>query len=218
MYYNNSNIADIDLSKYDRLVTLGCSFTRYRWATWADLLAQDMPNAEYTNLGKCGAGNSYIQTMLSQAKRKMSLANKDLVVICWSTFYREDKWIDGQWRTPGNVFGRSDVFSDEYFKQHVDVQGMTMRDCAIIDTVTQSLKQEEFDSFALNREKVIFPNRPTIIYLPKLASGEYGFIGEYHPDTARGSLVVLPLREYTAQQQSNSLHTQPDKGGEDVNK
>ena len=77
---------------------------------------------------------------------------------------------------------------------------------------------EEFDSFALNREKVIFPNRPTIIYLPKLASGEYGFIGEYHPDTARGSLVVLPLHEYTAQQQSSSLQTQPDKGGEDVNK
>ena len=77
---------------------------------------------------------------------------------------------------------------------------------------------EEFDSFALNREKVIFPNRPTIIYLPKLASGEYGFIGEYHPDTARGSLVVLPLHEYTAQQQSSSLQTQPDKGGEDANK
>jgi hypothetical protein len=77
---------------------------------------------------------------------------------------------------------------------------------------------EEFDSFALNREKVIFPNRPTIIYLPKLASGEYGFIGEYYPDTARGSLVVLPLHEYKAQQQSNSLNTQPDKGGEDANK
>ena len=149
MYYNNTNIADIDLSKYNRLVTLGCSFTRYRWATWADLLAQDMPNAEFTNLGKCGAGNSYIQTMLSQAKRKMSLTNKDLVVICWSTFYREDKWIKGQWRTPGNVFGRDDVFSEEYFKEHVDVQGMTMRDCAIIDTVTQSLKQEQFDSVGL---------------------------------------------------------------------
>jgi hypothetical protein len=76
---------------------------------------------------------------------------------------------------------------------------------------------EEFDSFALNREKVIFPNRPTIIYLPKLAPGEYGFIGEYHPDTARGSLVVLPLNEYKTHQQSNNLHTQPDKGGEHVN-
>ena len=149
MYYNNTNISEISLGKYDRFITLGCSFTRYRWATWSDLLAKDMPDAEYINLGKCGAGNSYIQTMLSQAKRKLSLTNKDLVGICWSTFYREDKYIKGEWRTPGNVFGRKDVFSDEYFKQHVDVQGMTMRDCAIIDTVTQSLKQEEFDSFAL---------------------------------------------------------------------
>ena len=149
MYYTNNNITEIDLSKYDRLITLGCSFTRYRWATWADVLAQDMPDAEFTNLGKCGAGNSYIQTMLSQAKRKMSLTNKDLVVICWSTFYREDRWLNGAWRTPGNVFGRPDVFSPDYLDKHVDVMGMTMRDCAIIDTVTQSLKQEEFDSICL---------------------------------------------------------------------
>ena len=108
-----------------------------------------MPEAEFHNLGKCGAGNSYIQTMLSQAKRKMSLTSKDLVVICWSTFFREDKWLKGQWSTPGNVFGRTDVFSEEYFEKHVDVQGMYMRDCAIIDTVTQSLKQEQFDSIGL---------------------------------------------------------------------
>ena len=153
MYFNNLTIPEINLNKYDRFIALGCSFTRYRWATWSDLLAKDMPNAEYINLGKCGAGNSYIQTMLSQAKRKLSLTNKDLVGICWSTFYREDKYIKGEWRTPGNVFGRNDVFSEEYFKEHVDVQGMTMRDCAIIDTVTQSLKQEEFDSFDWIKDK-----------------------------------------------------------------
>ena len=63
MYYNNTNISEISLGKYDRFITLGCSFTRYRWATWSDLLAKDMPDAEYINLGKCGAGNSYIQKM-----------------------------------------------------------------------------------------------------------------------------------------------------------
>ena len=150
MYYNNLNISEISLNKYERLITIGCSFTRYRWATWADVLAQDMSDAEFINLGKCGAGNSYIQTMLSQAKRKLSLTDKDLVGICWSTFYREDKFIKGEWRTPGNIFNIGyDTFSEEYYENHVDIEGMTMRDCAIIDTVTQSLKQEEFDCFGL---------------------------------------------------------------------
>ena len=48
MYYNNTNISEISLGKYDRFITLGCSFTRYRWATWSDLLAKDMPDAEYS--------------------------------------------------------------------------------------------------------------------------------------------------------------------------
>jgi len=150
MYYNNLNISEISLNKYERLITIGCSFTRYRWATWADVLAQDMHDAKFINLGKCGAGNSYIQTILSQAKRKLSLTDKDLVGICWSTFYREDKFIKGIWRTPGNIFNIGyDTFSEDYYKNHVDIEGMTMRDCAIIDTVTQSLKQEKFDSFGL---------------------------------------------------------------------
>ncbi|MDG1815263.1 MAG: cupredoxin domain-containing protein [Glaciecola sp.] len=77
---------------------------------------------------------------------------------------------------------------------------------------------EEFDSFSLNREKVIFPHRPTIIYLPKLTSGEYGFIGEYHPDTARGSLIVVPLHQYNTLQSSNSPNVKPKKGGVHVDK
>ena len=92
----------------------------------------------------------YIQTILSQAKRKLSLTDKDLVGICWSTFYREDKFIKGEWRTPGNIFNIGNkIFSQDYYDNHVDVEGMTMRDCAIIDTVTQSLKREKFDSFGL---------------------------------------------------------------------
>lgn len=79
---------------------------------------------------------------------------------------------------------------------------------------------EEFDSFALNREKVIFPHRPSIIYLPKLTSGEYGFIGEYHPDTAQGSLVVISkqaYQEYLTTVQSQALETQDKKEGVNVN-
>ena len=50
---------------------------------------------------------------------------------------------------------------------------------------------EEFDSFDLNREKVIFSNQSAIIFIGPLPAGEYHFFGEYHPHSARGKIVVL---------------------------
>ncbi len=49
---------------------------------------------------------------------------------------------------------------------------------------------EEFDSFDLNREKVIFPNNKVIIYIGPLPVGRYEFFGEYNPNSARGAVVV----------------------------
>ena len=49
---------------------------------------------------------------------------------------------------------------------------------------------EEFDSFDLNREKVIFPKQKSIIFIGPLPIGEYSFFGEYHPNSARGKVVV----------------------------
>jgi hypothetical protein len=50
---------------------------------------------------------------------------------------------------------------------------------------------EEFDSFDLNREKVIFPNRKVRLFIGPLLPGEYEYFGEFHPDTARGRVIVL---------------------------
>jgi len=49
---------------------------------------------------------------------------------------------------------------------------------------------EEFDSFELNREKVIFPNRSATIFIGPLPAGEYNFFGEYNPHSARGTIIV----------------------------
>ncbi|WP_232361368.1 cupredoxin domain-containing protein [Paraneptunicella aestuarii] len=50
---------------------------------------------------------------------------------------------------------------------------------------------EEFDSFDLNREKVIFGNRKGTIYIGPLEPGEYHFIGEYNPNSARGLVIAV---------------------------
>ncbi len=50
---------------------------------------------------------------------------------------------------------------------------------------------EEFDSFDLNREKVIFAGSEAVIYVGPLREGSYEFFGEYHPATARGVLKAM---------------------------
>lgn len=49
---------------------------------------------------------------------------------------------------------------------------------------------EEFESYELNREKVIMGQRTAIIFVGPLAPGEYPFFGEFHPKTAQGRVIA----------------------------
>ncbi|MEI6437233.1 MAG: cupredoxin domain-containing protein [Candidatus Omnitrophota bacterium] len=49
---------------------------------------------------------------------------------------------------------------------------------------------EEFESTPLNREKLVGGGKSIIIYLGPLGPGSYPFYGEFHRQTAQGSVVV----------------------------
>ncbi len=49
---------------------------------------------------------------------------------------------------------------------------------------------EEFESYELNREKVIPGNGKTVIFIGPLPPGEYPFFGEFFPKTAQGKVVA----------------------------
>jgi len=66
----------------------------------------------------------------------------------------------------------------------------------------QDSTPEEFESFSLNREKVILGNSKGVVFIGPLEPGEHAFVGEYHPDSARGTLIVLPKAQWQAQQQA----------------
>jgi Cupredoxin-like domain len=54
----------------------------------------------------------------------------------------------------------------------------------------QDATPEEFDSHALNREKVIPGNAEATIFVGPLAPGRYPFMGEFNSATARGAIVA----------------------------
>lgn len=49
---------------------------------------------------------------------------------------------------------------------------------------------EEFESYELNREKVISGNSQAVIFIGPLPPGEYPFFGEFNPKTAQGKVRV----------------------------
>lgn len=51
---------------------------------------------------------------------------------------------------------------------------------------------EEFESYALNREKIVPGGGRIVVYVGPLKPGRYEFFGEFNAKTARGWLVVQP--------------------------
>lgn len=49
---------------------------------------------------------------------------------------------------------------------------------------------EEFESYELNREKIIMGKRKGIVFIGPLEPGEYPFFGEFHPLTALGKVIA----------------------------
>lgn len=54
----------------------------------------------------------------------------------------------------------------------------------------QDASAEEFESFELNREKIVAPHGRIIVFIGPLAKGTYKYFGDFHKDTAQGTIVV----------------------------
>jgi plastocyanin len=54
----------------------------------------------------------------------------------------------------------------------------------------QDATAEEFESYELNREKVVPAKSQTTIFVGPLTPGRYPFFGDFHKDTAKGVLIA----------------------------
>jgi len=56
--------------------------------------------------------------------------------------------------------------------------------------INEDNTSEEFESYELNREKVIMGKQKAVIFIGPLAPGEYLFFGEFYPQTAQGKVIA----------------------------
>ncbi len=56
--------------------------------------------------------------------------------------------------------------------------------------VNQDATAEEFESYPLNREKIIAPLSKAVIFIGPLKPGRYPFFGEFNMKTAQGVVIA----------------------------
>ena len=59
-----------------------------------------------------------------------------------------------------------------------------------LTVVNNDASPEEFESYELNREKVVAGKGRIVVFVGPLRPGRYPYFGEFHMDTAKGTLIV----------------------------
>ena len=132
-----------------RIFTFGCSFTKYHWMTWPEIIAYEL-NVPFYNYGKSGAGNQYIANMISQADAIHKFNEDDLIMISWTNVCREDRYKNQNWITPGNIFTQG-IYDETYVKEWADPTGYLLRDLSTIKLTINFLENKkcQFHMFSM---------------------------------------------------------------------
>ena len=120
-----------------RLFTFGCSFTRYQWPTWADIVAKEYDYFE--NWGQAASGNHFIFNSLIECNQRNNINKDDTVMICWSNVTREDRYIKDSWLAAGNIF-TTVVYPKSWVNEFTTERGCLIRDLAFMKAIDLILK------------------------------------------------------------------------------
>jgi len=59
-----------------------------------------------------------------------------------------------------------------------------------ITVKNQDSTPAEFESYELNREKVVSANSEIIVYIGPLEAGSYGYFDDFHRETTKGTIIA----------------------------
>lgn len=188
---------------FKRLFAFGCSYTRYSWPMWPEIIKQEFGDQiEYYNLGCSGAGNEYIRHQLFSAHQEFSFNHDDLVMVCWSSAFRNDWFLEStrkwrKWNTEGNILFPG-VYNSKLDTKLLDMNHYIIRDASLMTGASKFLETLESqthqmsiinnfligdqDHGVVESEILEHPEcKPLIEYLDTKMKPSYWEMG-YHPD------------------------------------
>ena len=107
--------------EYKRVFCFGCSCTYYEWPTWADILRKDL-DIPVQNWGMASLGNVGILNRMVQCDIINKFTDKDLIIVLWTSWTREDMYIEGKWTCRGNIFAQpsDSPYDSDFIKKYWD--------------------------------------------------------------------------------------------------
>lgn len=123
---------------YKRFFAFGCSYTKYLWPTWADIIAEDL-SIEYHNYARPGFGNIAIQSEIIKADLEHKFDQDDLVIVIWSHWNREDRFINGQWQAHGNIFN-NEYYDPSFIKKYWSFDNDIIKNATAIISINKAYR------------------------------------------------------------------------------
>lgn len=137
-----------------RFFAFGCSFTKYFWATWANIIGAHLESSYGTtwyNFGKTGIGNEAIANLVSQANLIYNFTKDDLVIVCWTNIARKDNFDNDkkgikplipkyEWWGYGNIF-TSPLYPKKNLKK-IAFSDLLIKNLTYIELVRSLLKDK----------------------------------------------------------------------------
>jgi hypothetical protein len=123
-----------------RLFVFGCSYTKYYWPTWADLLSLNFDY--YENWGLGGVGNQCIAQRVQECYLANNFTRDDTVIVQWSSYTRYDCYLD-HWQSRGSVFSENEnnvhVFTPQWLNTFFSEKGFLLNTLSNISFIQELL-------------------------------------------------------------------------------
>lgn len=107
-----------------KIYVFGCSFTKYIWPTWADILQNENTDIEFYNFALPGIGNRRIFLRIQELFLKGKISSNDKILVLWTSWHREDRFVNNKWANEGNIFASKsfdNTFIKKYWNEDFDV-------------------------------------------------------------------------------------------------
>lgn len=165
---------------YRRFFAFGCSFTKWKWATWADYLAAKL-GIEYYNFAEPGVGNEYIFHKVVETNAKYNFNKNDLVIICWTNFAREDRYKNNRWIPSNNIF-KYQVYNKAWVDQCFDLKGALIKTSSFVASTSYLLKQKKSTYLSFSMMPMMLINSQDPVYQDLMVEDVIETYQKYYQD------------------------------------
>ena len=149
---------------YKRLFGFGCSYTNYFWPTWVDIIGKDL-DIPYENWGLMGSGNVSMSHRMVECDIKNNFQEDDLIITTWSTWHREDRYMNQGWTMNGNIFNDRSFYHNKFRKKFWNANNDIIKNAGIIYLANQSFNIN-YQSNILESDTLVYSGRIMDFYRP----------------------------------------------------